>query len=251
MHSPRSYPRALILAAGLGRRIGLDHPKALLEFAGRSLLERHLRLLQACGVRRATLALGHQGERLREAAQRAGNGLALEFVDNPRYREGSIVTLWTLRHALAAGESVLVMDADVLYDQRMLQRLLASPHENVFLLDRDFEPGEEPVKLCVRGARLVEFRKRVSGTFDYCGESVGFFRFGPGKAAELARRAEDYVQRGHTEAPHEEAIRDLLLADPEAFGWEDVTGLPWMEIDFPQDVRRARERILPALLPLP
>ena len=243
-------PHALILAAGIGRRCGLDHPKALLEFGGRSLLERHLLLLRACGVERVTLAIGHQGDRLRAAARRAAAGLALDFVENPRYLEGSVVTLWTLREALTAGDPVLLMDADVLYDRRMLDRLLGSRHENVFLLDRRFEPGDEPVKLCVRGGRLAEFRKRVCGSFDYCGESVGFFRFGPEKAAELARLTERYLERGRGDAPYEEAVRDMLLADPDAFGWEDVTGLPWTEIDFPEDVRHARDRILPALRPL-
>jgi choline kinase len=47
--------------------------------------------------------------------------------------------------------------------------------------------------------------------------------------------------------PYEEAIRDVLLAEPRQFGYEDVTGLPWIEIDFPEDVKRARDDILPRL----
>ena len=42
--------RAIILAAGYGRRLGLSTPKCLLRIAGRSLLERHLRLLKAAGL---------------------------------------------------------------------------------------------------------------------------------------------------------------------------------------------------------
>lgn len=249
---PRDDLHALILAAGLGRRIGLDRPKCLLEIGGHTLLERHLRLLHDCGVHQVTLALGHQAARVREAAAaHAPEGMRLEFVTNPRYREGSVVTLWALRDRLRGGRPVLVMDADVLYDGRMLRRLLDSPHGNVFLLDRDFEPGDEPVKLCLRAGRLAEFRKQVRGAFDECGESVGFFRFDAETAAALADRCQAYLSRGESNAPHEEAIRDLLLGDPGRFGWEDVTGLPWMEIDFPRDVVRARERVLPRLEPLP
>ena len=72
------------------------------------------------------------------------------------------------------------MDADVLYDHNILGRLINSDKENVFLLDQDFEMGEEPVKLCVRnGSHLVEFRKQLDEnlTFDFMGESVGFFKF--------------------------------------------------------------------------
>ena len=58
----------------------------------------------------------------------------------------------------------------------------------------------------------------------------------------------EYMRAGRTEQPHEEALRDVLLADPQAFSFEDITGLPWIEIDFPEDVVQARQRILPRLL---
>lgn len=54
---------------------------------------------------------------------------------------------------------------------------------------------------------------------------------------------------GHDDAHFEEALRAVLLASPpDRFGVEDVTGLPWIEIDFPADVERAEREILPALL---
>lgn len=168
---------------------------------------------------------------------------------NPDYRRGSILSLWRARDELSAGRDIVLLDADVLYGLPLLCRLVKSPIANCFLLDRDFEPGPEPVKLCVRGGRLVEFRKAPSPElrYDYAGESVGFFHFSAKAAAELAGRTHAYVHEGRAEAPYEEAIRDLLLADPNDFGFEDITGLPWIEIDFPQDIRRAEEEVLPAL----
>jgi choline kinase len=44
-----------------------------------------------------------------------------------------------------------------------------------------------------------------------------------------------------------EAIRDLILAEPARFGAADVSDLPWIEIDFEDDVIRARRDILPQL----
>jgi choline kinase len=95
----------------------------------------------------------------------------------------------------------------------------------------------------------VEFRKQVQVDYDYCGESVGFFRFSPAMAQKLINTAERYISGGCLDEPHEEAIRDILLAEPQAFGFEEVTGLPWIEIDFPEDVIRARNEILPRLVP--
>jgi choline kinase len=76
---------------------------------------------------------------------------------------------------------------------------------------------------------------------------VGFFRFGPQCAAAVAAECSRFEAEGLADAPHEEVLRKLLLQSPESFAWEDVTAWPWIEIDFPDDVRRAREEILPAI----
>jgi choline kinase len=155
--------------------------------------------------------------------------------------------LWAQRERLAAGATTLVMDGDVLYDRRMIGRLLAAPGENVLLLDRDIEPGDEPVKICFRGDVIVDFRKKPEHAYDRHGESVGFFRFSPAMAAALAERCAWYVDQGRTDVEYEEAIRDLILQHPDRFGAEDISDLPWIEIDFETDVSRARTEILPRL----
>ena len=61
-----------------------------------------------------------------------------------------------------------------------------------------------------------------------------------------------YIETGRTADYYDEPLRDLLLADPPgSFGWEDVTGLPWREIDFAEDVAAAEAEVLPQLRPLP
>ena len=147
-----------------------------------------------------------------------------------------------------AGRPVVLMDADVLYDGRLMARLIASRHSNCLLLDREIEPGDEPVKLCVADGRIVDFRKRPTAAHDWHGESVGFFRFTPEAAAELAARCEDYVAAGRRAIEYEEPIRDMLQASPPGlFGFEDISGLPWTEIDFPEDVEKA-SGLLPRLV---
>ena len=67
-------------------------------------------------------------------------------------------------------------------------------------------------------------------------------------AAELATITDQFVAASRHEEPYEPAIREILLNGwPSRFGVEDITGLPWIEIDTPEDLRRAREKILPAL----
>lgn len=240
--------QALILAAGVGRRLGSADPgpKAMLRFGGRSLLARHVALLQACGVTDVTVVVGFEAARMRaEIAALDGN---VSVIENPDYREGSVVSLWAGRAVLRSGTPVLLMDADVLYDARLMARLVGSAKPDCLLLDREIEPGDEPVKLCVAGGRIVDFHKRPTEPGEWHGESVGFFRFSAATAAELADRAEDYVGSGRRMMEYEEPIRDMIRAStPERFGFEDISGLPWTEIDFPEDVVKA-EALLPELV---
>ncbi len=77
---------------------------------------------------------------------------------------------------------------------------------------------------------------------------------GPGASRrpkrKSSRRALDaYVTSGRRDQPYEEPMRDVMLAEPHLFGIEDVTGMPWIEIDFPEDLATPSGRSLP-LLPL-
>jgi choline kinase len=251
MPSPtmQAAPRlcAIILAAGVGRRLGNMAPKVLLDFAGKTLLERHIAALHANGVRDVAITVGHRADLIRNELSRIGVLERVALVENPRYREGSVVSLAVQRERLAGGATVLVMDGDVLYDGRMIARLLAAAPENVLLLDQAIEPGDEPVKICLRGEVIVDFAKTPEHAHDRHGESVGFFRFSPSIAAALAERATAYLQAGRASAEYEAALRELILAQPDRFGYEDISDLPWTEIDFEADVARARRDILPRL----
>ena len=248
--------RAIILAAGRGQRLQQpEHqqiPKCLLRFGGKTLLERHLLALRECGVSEVVLALGFKRELIEAEIDRMRVTPAPEIVINPGFELGSVLTVHTAAQPLGRGGDVLLMDADVLYHTQILKALVAGERAvNRVLMDRDFEAGDEPVKLCLRGAVPVELRKRVAPDLQYdtVGESVGFFRFNEAGARRLTEIVAGYVARGASDMPHEEAVRDLIREHDHAFDVADVTGLPWIEIDFPKDVARAEREILPELEP--
>ena len=59
--------RAVILAAGVGARLGADAdnlPKALLSFGGKSLLARHVEILAAAGVDEIAIGVGYRADRI-------------------------------------------------------------------------------------------------------------------------------------------------------------------------------------------
>jgi choline kinase len=250
--------RAIILAAGRGMRLQQMEeeqlPKCLLRFDGRTLLERHLLLLKNAGVHEVVLALGFRRDLVEAELDRLGWQPRPEIVVNERFELGSVLTVHTVAGAMTRGGDVLLMDADVLYHDGIMRALVAGPEGlNRLLIDREFEAGDEPVKVCVRDGVAVELRKQVAAglQYDTIGESVGFFRFDAAGSRRLATLVAAYVNSGRANLPHEEAVRDLLLERSQIFDIADVSGLPWIEIDFPNDVSRAARDVLPSLPSLP
>jgi choline kinase len=249
--------RAIVLAAGRGSRLRQlqdeQLPKCLLRFDGATLLQRHLCLLKSLGVDQVVLVLGFRHELVEAELDRIGWRPRPGIVLNERHELGSVLTVHAAADAVTLGGDVLLMDADVLYDQRTLAPLVAGARPaNRLLIDRDFEAGEEPVKVCLRDGVAVELRKRVAPDLQYdaVGESVGFYRLDASTATRLAELAAAYVAGGRAAEPHEEALRDLLL-ERRRFEIADITGAPWIEIDFPDDLARATRDVLPRLSELP
>lgn len=244
--------KVVMLAAGIGARLQQGPeapPKSLLRFGGRTLLERHLAILEHFGLDDLTLALGYRAASIERELQSIAGRIRVNTRFNPHFEDSSLLSLWCVRDAFAAGEPVLYMDADVLYDRRLLGRLLASPHADCLLIDRDVPAGDDPVKVCLRGGHIVDFHKQIRApAYDFWGEWVGFARFSAKSAARIVPAMERYVVAGRTEVIYEEPLRDVVLTSPPGtFGVEDISGLPWIEIDFPDDLRRAKQEIFPRL----
>ena len=242
-----------MLAAGVGVRLESTSPKpppkVLLRFGGKSLLEHHLQILKRQGIDELVLGVGYQCTEIERELRVLGAHDFVRTVFNEDYRKGNIVTLWTLRDELCCGDTVLLMDADILYDEELPRRLINSSHRNCLLLDRNFAPGDEPVKICIRNGEIIEFRKWLSAKFDYCGESVGMFKLSSNAARSLIAQTQLYVDQDRLHEPYEEAIRDVMLTSPRGtFAVADITGLPWIEIDFAADIARAESTILPRIL---
>lgn len=239
--------KAIILAAGIGRRLGLPEnlPKSLISFNGKSLMQRHIDNLVQLGIKEICLCLGYEQDQILNAIRIPGE-IQVSSRFNPDYREGSMISLWTMRDDFI-NDDVILMDADVLYDSQVLGTLVENTHPNALLMDRHFEAGDEPVKICINDGEIVEFRKNLADdlAYDTIGESVGFFRFAPETGRILIDFATNYLDTGGRDLPCEEAIRDTLLAEPAKFHVCDVTGKRWIEIDFPEDIARAEREILP------
>jgi len=241
--------RAIILAAGVGKRLvglGAGRPKCLIEIGGRPLLRRLLESLAASSVAEAVVVVGFGEEAVRSEIGAGPEGIRVRYVTNPRYREGAILSLWSARESLDG--PVLVMDADVLCPTSMIARLVGSSHPNCFLLDGSAENTGEEQMLLVRGDRVLGIVRGGAPGYELQGESVGFLKLSAPAARLLRELLEGRVAAGHTGIEHEETYPELLARV--SVGYERVDAMPWTEIDFPEDVRRAEREVLPRIAAL-
>ncbi|MDJ0521641.1 MAG: phosphocholine cytidylyltransferase family protein [Planctomycetota bacterium] len=222
--------RAVILAAGVGRRLKDDRPKALLEIGGRTLLSRHLENLAALDVP-VRIVTGFMAEELLEHAP----GTAHRH--NPEFRRGSLLSLSAGLEGL--DEDVVVMDADVLYDPTILADV--TQLERGFAIDPRTDPGDEEMMIGVKGGIVRAIRRGKLPGFDLVGEGVGFFKLDAASLPALRTS----IDAADPEGDYEAAL-DAFVAEHGA-QYVEVAGRPWTEIDFPEDVETAERDILPQL----
>jgi choline kinase len=242
--------RAIVLAAGVARRLAplTDRTnKCLLPVGGRSLLDRMLSALAAAGIPETALVVGHCADQIRSFAGRVFDGMAIRYVDNPEYRRGSVLSLHAARDLLVDGPA-LVMDADVLFPREMLRRLVETSAHCAVLVDRGFADTGEEQKAYAVGDRVIALSKKlVPPAWNTVGENIGFFRCGDA-GRDLVSLLEHVIAGGTGLEEYEEAI-NLLMQRHEVRGI-DVTGLPWTEMDFVEDLQRAEADVLPAVVGL-
>jgi choline kinase len=241
----------LVLAAGLGKRLAPltdERPKGLIELRGRSLLARLLDGLQAAGVQETVLVVGYRQELIRRALGRSHRGMPLRYVVNPDFEKGPRLSLWSGR-ADFQRDDVVLADGDVLFAPPLLERVVRAPAPNAFLGEPDFVDTGEEINLYRAAERVVALRRGVSGPpaipYDARAEWVGFVKVSRAAGADLAAALDAMVREGRVDGDYEEALDGLLARH--AFTMCPTAGLPWIEIDFPQDLHAAETEILPRI----
>jgi choline kinase len=235
--------RGIILAAGTGTRFnGAVRPKCLATFGERTLISLQLSALRACGITDITVVVGFEADSVRLAC-----GPHVRFVENPRFHEtNSLYSLWLARPVLERG--FVVMNCDVLFHPAMLVDLLTARHENALLVaypqQDDPEMGDEEMKVCVRRGRVVDIDKRLSPRRTD-GENVGIAKFSAEGARRLISEMHELVAGNRLSAWAPRAFKAFARGNPlYAIG---TRGLPWTEIDTPEDYRYGVEHVYPAI----
>ena len=238
--------KAIIFAAGVGKRLQAvtqGRPKCLVEIGGRTLLSRHVECLTQLGVDLIVLVVGFAQEAIREAMAVEFPACEIRWVVNEQFVRGSITSLWAARHEM--DDDVVLMDADVLYAPEILARLVRSSRSSALLMDETVKQESEECMIAAQDGRVVSLSKVLPSDYDEAGEGVGFLKVQQSDIPSLLASVQTCIDAGQLDMEYEDALTNFFQNAP--VGFEKIGGLPWVEIDFPEDIQRAVSQILPAI----
>lgn len=246
--------RAILLIAGKGKRMGsltYKTPKCLLEIEpGKTILDIQLDALSNAGVAETYLVIGFYGWKIRELYGSSYNGMKLRYIENPFHEiTGGGHSLW-LAKSRFAGHNSIIMDGDHVLGSCLVTKLLSSQHENCVLVDPDKMGLTEDTQVVGKNGLVKylawsqdgELHKHVAK--ESCvGEALIIIKLTPKASSILADEIDRYVRHEHGILEHITPLNDTLRRVD--CGYISTEKMPWIEIDFPDDLKQAIDHVYP------
>ena len=232
--------KAIILSAGQGSRLGgmvSDRPKCLIDFNGRTLLDRQLDTLAANGVDEAIVVTGFHDDRVEDALAKRSGGPHVRTIFNPFFKVADNTgSLYMAREELSG--DCLVWNGDTLVSDALMARVVANDRPGICVtIDRRPGYDEDDMKVVENGGQLKAIGKRLEEGVN--AESIGLLAFRSGgaerfrTAIEAALRTAEGTTIWYLRVIHHLAQSSEVLT-------LDIEGEEWGEVDFPPDVEVAR-----------
>jgi L-glutamine-phosphate cytidylyltransferase len=233
--------KAIILSAGQGSRLGHlvdERPKCLIDFNGRSLLDRQLDTLEANGVHEAVVVTGFHDNTIEDSLAKRSGGPKVRTIFNPFYKVADNTgSLYMAREELSG--DCLVWNGDTLVSNALMKRVVSNERPGICVtIDRKDSYDDDDMKVVEDGGRLNAIGKRLERS-TVNAESIGLLAFRSG-GAERFREAIERAMRT-SEGTTIWYLRVINHMAQSSEVWTlDINGEEWGEVDFPPDVEAAR-----------
>jgi len=242
--------KTVLLAAGMSSRLRPytdNSPKCLLTIGGACMLERSLDNLCNYGLTDIIIVTGYRHTMIEDFVRNTYPEVPVTFVHNPHFEStNNIYSLW-LTKQLVAGDELLLLDSDILFDKHILGQLLTSPHDNSIAM-RQGMLGEEEIKVSIYPGTgsIKEISKTIPLT-QAIGESIGIEKFGVESARKLFEIMDDMIlHHGMVNVFYEAAFQRAITSGMMVY---PVNTNPYLcaEIDTIDDFISAENTIVPFL----
>lgn len=223
--------KVLILAAGIGSRLGAQIPKILVEVGGKTILRRHAESLAAVGIalEEVTVVTGYRSG---DVSNFCGT-LGMNTIYNSRWRTpGTFSSFFVLP---STDSPLLIIHGDLVWEAGLALGTLESRGDVVVPVDPRNRADQEAMKAEVRGNRLLHLSKSLSVSRS-AGESMGMFLI---RNHRLLRRLSASLA-DDPRASFDDAV-NLATGSLKVVSW--ITDeFVWEEVDTPEDLAAAESK---------
>jgi len=242
--------KAVILSAGQGSRLlplTKDTPKCLLSVGGNgngngsdtTLLGWQLTQLQAAGISEAVIVTGFYDDKVE--AELARHELPTSTIYNPFYKAGdNLASVWMARSAMDS--DFLLINGDTLFTSNVASRVLSRSGDGITLtIARKDIYDDDDMKVIEDQGRLLDIGKKLNRAAVNA-ESIGMIAFRGSGVETFRSHIDDRIRQPDSLSQYYLAIIDDL-AKAERINVAEIPQGDWCEVDFTEDLERAREMV--------
>ena len=237
--------QAIILAAGMGRRLGeytRDNTKCMLPVNGVRLIDRVLGQLSQLGLSRVVIVVGYKGQNLIDyIGHRYDDRLKIEYVNNPVYDKTNNIYSLSLAKDKLQEDDTLLIESDLIFDDSLFRMILDNPYPNLALVDK-YETWMDGTMVRIdEDNNIVNFIPKKAFKYkdvDSYYKTVNIYKF----SREFSQNKyvpflEAYSKALGNNEYYEQVLRVITLIDNAELKALPITnGAKWYEIDDVQDL---------------
>lgn len=236
---------AVILAAGLGSRLKThthSRPKGLVAVGERSMVEDSIEKLLKSGIESIIIGTGYLNERYDQLKTQYPQ---IQTMRSPLYESSSsLKTLRVLEPLIH--EDFLLLESDILYEQRAIDLLLHHPEDTVILGSGPTLSGDEVYLQATDQKRIVTVSKNRSLLSRVDGELTGLNKVSMDAYKKLIALSDSTFET-EPKLDYEIALSRISTEEfPVFLHTED--DLVWCEVDNDEHFERAQTLIIPRIL---
>jgi len=247
----RKNCKALIIAAGLGSRLKKhteNLPKCMLDFGGKTLLQRQLDSYKKCGIKDISLIRGYKKEKI--------NYKGIKYFENTDYKNNNILNSIFYADKVING-NIIISYSDILFNSSVVERTLDSNHDISVVVDIDWRhyyvgrkdhPISEAENVIFNSNNEVEKIGKINtGKEEVHGEFIGMIKLS-NRGTEIFKEHFDRLKKIYWNKPFQRAkifqkayLTDFIqeLVDIGTKVHCVIIESGWKEIDTVDDYKKA------------
>jgi choline kinase len=231
----------MILAGGNGTRLKPytnDKPKALVKVNDKELLGYVLDFINKPKVDRILVVTGYYHELTEKYVAEYHSGIKIDVIKSPHYTKGSITALVEFLDFI--DDDFLLMNADHIYPHPMYEKIIKNNDNITAICDFDRMLGTDDMKIATGSDGYLE---KISKTLDeYDGGYIGM-TYVPRKKIQNYKEGVLETFKKHGDKAPVEWVLGCLAANGEKIAIGDCSHIGWIEIDTPEELKIAEDRL--------